>query len=315
MSLTCSTFERIVLAPDERRHAVLDVINSAQTRLMLSLFRCDDRRILDALAAARRRGVRVDALLTRRAKGRSNLKLLHMLLQSIDIRVWRPSDRFAKYHAKYMVADDGPALVGSLNFTRKCFKKTSDFLLVTHDPDVVSGLSTLFEIDCSTPSATLPRLSSRLIIGPDLARQQIASLFAEARHSIRIVDPKLSDPAMLRNLSARAASGVKVSVLGDRTVQGLVSHGKLLIVDERAAALGSLALSACHLDDRREIAVIVRDPLAVKQLVDFFDTAALRTPVARPAWTAGAGELVPLRYAESDALSRGDLSAMEGRIS
>ena len=294
-----------MLAPDERRLAVLDVINSARKRLILSLFRCDDRRILDALAAAHRRGVRVEALLTRRAKGQSNLKLLRMLLESMGVRVWRSSGGFVKYHAKYMVADDGPALVGSLNFTRKCFKKTSDFLLVTHDPDVVSGLSALFEIDCSTPSASvLRRLSPRLIIGPDLARQQIASLLAEARHSIRIVDPKLNDPAMLRNLSARAAAGVKVSVLGERTVHGLVSHGKLIIVDKSAAALGSLALSARHLDDRREVAVIVRDPLAVSQLVDFFDTAALPALAARPAW----------RHAESDALSKGSLSAMEGRI-
>ena len=292
-----------MLAPDERRLAVLEVINSSRTRLILSLFRCDDRRILDALAAARRRGVRVEALLTRRAKGQSNLKLLRMLLESMGIRVWRSSEQFAKYHAKYMVADDGPALVGSLNFTRKCFKKTSDFLLVTHDAHVVSGLSALFEFDCSTLSTHLPRLSPRLIVGPDLARQQITSLLAEARHSIRIVDPKLNDPAMLRNLSARAAAGVKVSVLGERTVHGLVSHGKLIIVDRSAAALGSLALSARPLDDRREVAVIVREPLAVNELVEFFDTATVPSPAARPAW----------RPAESDA-SWGGPSSMEGRL-
>lgn len=284
MTLINPTAERIVLAPDERRLAVLDVINAARKRLILSLFRCDDRRILDALAAARRRGVRVEALLTRRAKDRSNLKLLRLVLECIGVQVWRSSDRFVKYHAKYMVADEGPALVGSLNFTRKCFKQTSDFLLVTHDAGVVSGLTTLFEIDCLTPGAGLPRLSPRLIIGPDRARQQIAGLLAEARHSIRIVDPKLSDPAMLANLGARAAAGIKVSVLGDRTVHGLVSHGKLLVVDDSVAAIGSLALSTRNLDDRREVAVIVRDVPGVNRLVEFFQEAALPDPAGLATW-------------------------------
>lgn len=285
MALIDPTAERVVLSPDERRLAVLDVINAAQKRLILSLFRCDDRRILDALAAARRRGVRVEALLTRRAKDRSNLKLLRLVLECIGVRVWRSSDRFVKYHAKYMVADHGPALVGSLNFTHKCFKKTSDFLVITHDPDVVSGLTTLFEIDSLTPGAALPRrLSPRLIIGPDLARQQIAGLLAEARHSIRIVDPKLSDPAMLANLGAKAAAGIRVSVLGGRTVHGLASHGKLLLVDDRVAAIGSLALSARTLDDRREVALIVRNAPGVNRLVDFFEAAELPDPACTATW-------------------------------
>ena len=48
------------------------------------------------------------------------------------------TDPVVKYHAKYLVADDGPAVVASLNFTRKCFRKTCDALVVTHDPAVVS---------------------------------------------------------------------------------------------------------------------------------------------------------------------------------
>ena len=52
-----------------------------------------------------------------------------------------------KYHAKYLVADEGPAVVASLNFTRKCFRKTCDALVITHDPAVVAGLRQLWTAD------------------------------------------------------------------------------------------------------------------------------------------------------------------------
>jgi len=49
------------------------------------------------------------------------------------------ADPVVKYHAKYLVADEGPALVASLNFTRKCFAKTMDAIVVTHDPPGMIG--------------------------------------------------------------------------------------------------------------------------------------------------------------------------------
>ncbi len=52
-----------------------------------------------------------------------------------------------KYHAKYLVADDGPALITSLNFTRKCFDDTCDAVALTYDPAVVEGLRQLMATD------------------------------------------------------------------------------------------------------------------------------------------------------------------------
>ena len=40
------------------------------------------------------------------------------------------TDPVVKYHPKYLVADEGPAVVASLNFTRKCFRKTCDALVL-----------------------------------------------------------------------------------------------------------------------------------------------------------------------------------------
>jgi len=275
--------DHIVLAPADRRRAVLEVIHAAQRRLLLSIFRCDDRSVIEALAATCRRNVRVEAVLTRHAKDpKTSLRLLRLLLEQIGVSVWRYADPLTKYHCKYIVADEGSALIGSLNFTRKCFGKTADFLVVTRDRAIVRGLTALFEADCGS-SVAPPRgeFPARLIVGPDHARQQMTALLAQARHSIRIIDSKLTDEAIVALLEARARAGVDVQILAGKRVAGLLSHGKLVMLDGRKAIVGSMALSATNLDARREVAVVVEEPPAVAELVHFFD-AALRFDRPRP---------------------------------
>src|SRR5436305_8660498 len=152
-----SPVERLVWEPSERREAVLDVIRGARRELVLSVFRCDDFKILDALGDAVHRKVRVRALLTPRAKNwDKRLKDLGVFLESMGAEVQRYAGAQTKYHAKYIVADDGPALIASLNLTRKCFEKTCDFIVITCEPETVAGLTQLFETDCRDPDAALP---------------------------------------------------------------------------------------------------------------------------------------------------------------
>jgi phosphatidylserine/phosphatidylglycerophosphate/cardiolipin synthase-like enzyme len=268
--------EQIVLWPGERREAVLRVIRSAHNKLILSLFRCDDSKVLYELAQARRRKVRVQVLLTRRAKGgKKRLRELWTYLEGIGAEVSCYADPVVKYHAKYIVADDGPALVASLNLTRKCFEETCDFVQITYDPGVVSGLQRLFEADSQVPAGAFPEdLTDRLIVGPEQSRTRLAMLFQEARMSIRIIDPKLRDPEFLALLKTRNEAGVRVDVLGARVLADLHSHGKMILFDETTAVIGSISLSALSLGFRRELALKVCEPHCVGRLNDFFRTMA-----------------------------------------
>jgi len=272
--------DRFVFAPEDRLPAVLAVIGSARRRLLLSLFRCDDFDILDALAAALQRGVKVEVLVTSRAKGwTKRLRELWGVLEGMGAKLYRSSDPVVKYHAKYIVADDGPALVASLNFTRKCFTSTVDFVLTTRDPVVVGGLRRLFVADSRKPEpARAASFGRRLIVGPEHARREFTRLLKGARRSIDIVDPKLTDPAILDLLKVRRKGGVAVTVLGRERLGGLTPHGKMLIVDGAVAVVGSMSLSALSLDFRREAAVIVRDRAVVGEMRRVFERLAARTP-------------------------------------
>src|SRR5262245_28375391 len=121
--------DRIFIAPAERRQAMLDVIAGAKRRLVLSLFRCNDADVLAALDAALKRGVKVEAILTKRAKrGKKRLRELWAAMEQIGVVVHRYSHSTV-YHAKYMVADGQTAIVTTLNPTAKCFTRTWDMLL------------------------------------------------------------------------------------------------------------------------------------------------------------------------------------------
>jgi phosphatidylserine/phosphatidylglycerophosphate/cardiolipin synthase-like enzyme len=285
--------DRLILAVEERRGVILDVIRKARRRLILSLFRCNDEAIFNELAYAVDRGVSVEVITTSRAKGgRGKLEQLREALDQTGATVKTYNDPVVKYHAKYIVADDGPAIVASLNFTRKCFRKTCDGIVITHDPVIVDDLRRLMEADAAGQKMPA-EVSDRLIIGPERARRQLTGLIEQARSSIRIIDAKLSDPELVSLLRSRRAGGLTLEVFDSRRLGNLKSHGKIMLVDDAKVVVGSLALAALSLDFRREVAIVVDEPSAVANAIELFRQL---TAAANEAGTAPAGAVDGARW-------------------
>lgn len=252
---------------------MLGAINGAKLRLVLSLFRCNDYGVLDALAAALERGVSVEAILTKRAKGgKKPLKKLWEALEEMGALVHWYADPVVKYHAKYLVADGRSALVATLNPTTKCFSRTLDFVYRTEEPAIVRSISTLFALDAAG-ERILPRhrIADRLIAGPEGSRERMRAFITSARKSIRVLDHKLSDPDLVALLRERRDEGIRVSVLSRQTIGAYKPHGKLMIIDDAKAVLGSMAMSALSLDFRREVSIVIDDGALVKELAEYFD--------------------------------------------
>jgi cardiolipin synthase len=285
--------DRLILAVEERRGVILDVIRKARRRLILSLFRCNDEAIFNELAYAVDRGVSVEVITTSRAKGgRGKLEQLREALDQTGATVKTYNDPVVKYHAKYILADDGPAIVASLNFTRKCFRKTCDGIVITHDPVIVNDLRRLMAADAAGQKMPTD-VSDRLIIGPERARRQLTGLIEQARSSIRIIDAKLSDPELVSLLRSRRAGGLTLEVFDSRRLGNLKSHGKIMLVDDAKVVVGSLALAALSLDFRREVAIVVDEPSAVANAIELFRQL---TAAANEAGTAPAGAVDGARW-------------------
>jgi phosphatidylserine/phosphatidylglycerophosphate/cardiolipin synthase-like enzyme len=275
--------DRLVVSADERLPALLDVIREARSRITLSLFRCNDEAVFDALRAATDRGVAVEVLVTSRAKGgKKKMAKLWRALEQTGASLHSYTDPVVKYHPKYLVADEGPAIVASLNLTRKCFRKTFDALVVTYDPEVVGGLRRLWTADCG--GLEMPSdISDRLIVGPERARRQFTTLIEGARRSIRLIDAKLSDPDLVALLNAKRAGGMTVELFTTKQLGHLTSHGKIMLLDDQTVVVGSLALAALSLDFRREVAIVVTDAPVVAAAIELFQAARDAVPAGRPA--------------------------------
>jgi phosphatidylserine/phosphatidylglycerophosphate/cardiolipin synthase-like enzyme len=253
------------------------------------LFRCNDREILRELKDAVERGVDVEVLVTSRAKGgKKKLRKLWQRLEDTGASVYAYNDPVVKYHAKYLIADEGPALIASLNFTKKCFSRTCDAMVLTWDPEVVQGLRQLMATDRDgiAPPESLTR---RVILGPERARRQFTAILEQAKSSILLIDAKLSDPGILTLLEERRAAGITVHVHDGKHVGSQKSHAKIMLVDGNRAVIGSLALTALSLDFRREVAVEITEPSAVAQIDSLFRSIGVTVGAARPLPAAAAG--------------------------
>jgi phosphatidylserine/phosphatidylglycerophosphate/cardiolipin synthase-like enzyme len=282
--------DRLVASADERRAAVLDVIRQAQRRITLSLFRCNDSEVFSELKAAVDRGVDVEVLVTSRAKGgKKKMAKLWRALEETGATLHAYTDAVVKYHPKYLVADDGPAIVASLNFTKKCFRSTCDALVISHDPVVVSDLRRLWTAD--RERLEMPAdLSPRLIVGPERARRQFTALIEGARNSIRLIDAKLSDPDLVSLLNAKRAAGMTIETFTVKRLGDLKSHGKIMLLDDETVVVGSLALAALCLDFRREVAIVVTEPAAVAAAIELFQSVRDAMASGEPAAAGRKGE-------------------------
>jgi len=272
--------DRLVIEPGQRRRAVVGLIRSAQRHLVLSIFRCNDEAVLTALAAAVDRGVQVHSIVTNRPKASTaDLDRLSRWLRDHGIAVRRHTSSM-KYHAKYIVADDATALVTSLNLTAKCFERTCDFLLFTKDSEVIAGLNAVFAADWAGGAAALaPAQLERLIVGPGYApRERFAALLLGARRRIRVLDAKLTDPFIQQLLESRRRAGVTVEIKRRKDLRPLASHGRLLVVDDNVAVIGSFALSTAAFERRRELAVVSHEPAVLRALDEFWRAHDRRLP-------------------------------------
>jgi phosphatidylserine/phosphatidylglycerophosphate/cardiolipin synthase-like enzyme len=249
----------------------VDLLRSARRNVSFSLFRCDDSRVLDEIVATARRGVEVRVLVTPKARGwTKRLGGLMILLKDTGVSVKQYDGPWAKYHAKYIVLDGETVAVGSLNLTRRCFDNTCDFLLHTSNPNVVAGLTMLFDSDWHTPHLPPPALET-LIIGPDQSRSRMLGILERAKSRIRIIDHRVTHPEVLLLIARKTLEGVRVQILGRGETGDLWSHGKLFLIDDDLAVIGSASLSRPGLEIRREVGVIIDDRALVDELSAFFE--------------------------------------------
>jgi phosphatidylserine/phosphatidylglycerophosphate/cardiolipin synthase-like enzyme len=161
-------------------------------------------------------------------------------------------------------------------------------------------------------------MHSHLIWCPGPGRDRICDFIDDAKHRLLVQNERYQDTVIIERLVRAERRGVKVHIMArpphslkrDKLVEGvgglrilddlgikihklkhLKLHGKMLLADGVAAIIGSINFAAGSLDDRRELAIEVRDDNIVDRL---YKTAHHDWEHSRPLDLSDAGLLADL---------------------
>jgi phosphatidylserine/phosphatidylglycerophosphate/cardiolipin synthase-like enzyme len=283
----------LIVLPDDSSRPILHAIDGARRSILIKMFVFSDSSLLEATIRAKQRGVKVRVMLNaeRRSGERDNEKTRKALLRAgIDVKDSNPT--FDVTHEKSMVVDEKSAFVKSLNWTTKNLTETRDYAVITERKRDVAEVLDGFEADWHRESFS-PRKQSHLIWCPGLGRDRICAFIDETKHKLFVQNERYQDAVIIERLVRAKRRGVKVHVMAppphslkrDKLIEGvgglrilddlgvkihklkhLKLHGKMLLADDVAAIVGSINFASGSLDDRRELAIEVRDDNIVDRL-------------------------------------------------
>jgi cardiolipin synthase A/B len=282
----------LVVLPDDSAKPILDAIDGASSSIRVKMFVFSDPALQKALVAARRRGVKVRVMLNpARRSGEEDNEEARKALSAGGVEVADGNPDFQLTHEKSMVADEKTAFVNSLNWSTKNLTGTRDYAVVTSHKHEVSEIVDCFEADWHRKPFH-PPADKNLIWCPG-GRDRIARFIDAARHALFLQNERYQDTVIIEHLVRARRRGVKVHVMArpphtlkqEKLVEGvgglrimddvgikvhklrhLRLHAKMFLADGVAAIVGSINLAPGSLDDRRELAIEVRDDEVVERL-------------------------------------------------
>ncbi len=283
----------LIVLPDDTAKPILDAINSAQKSLWVKMFVFSDPALLQAVAAAKKRGVDVRIMLNpSRRSGKAENQASRKFLKSHHVEVIDSNPCFGLTHEKSMVVDAKTAFVKSLNWETKNLTETRDYAIVTTHKHEVREIMDCFQADWKRKKFDTGE-EAHLIWCTGNGRDRIAQFIDDARHSIFLQNERYQDAVIIERLVRARKRGVKIHVMArpphkldtEKLTEGvgglrimddvgikvhklkhLKLHAKMLLLDESRVIVGSINLAPGSFDSRRELAIDVHDPEVVKRM-------------------------------------------------
>jgi cardiolipin synthase A/B len=175
---------RLIVLPDDTADAILAPINAARHTMNVRMFLFTDPSLINAVIAAKRRGVKVRVMLNPvRRDGSSDNDVARDMLKEAGIAVRDSSAEFAVTHQKSMVIDDEVGFIESLNWETRDLTVTRDYAVEITAKAEVAEMVRCFDADW-TETPFEPDAGSGLIWCPNNGRQRIAAFIDSAKETL-----------------------------------------------------------------------------------------------------------------------------------
>jgi phosphatidylserine/phosphatidylglycerophosphate/cardiolipin synthase-like enzyme len=283
----------IIIFPDDTVKSIVDAINNAHKSILIKMFLFSDSELLNAVIAAKERGVKVKVMLNpSRRNGEEENGDARVKLEAAGIEVRDTNPCFVITHEKSMVVDGKLAFVKSLNWETKNLTETRDYAIITSHPCEVEEIILCFEADWHRQNFD-PGEDACLIWCSLNGRERIAKFIDQAKHTLFVQNERYQDLVIIERLVRAASRGIKIHAMVppphtlkmEKIVEGvgglrimddvgikihrlkhLKLHGKMLLADGLRAIVGSINLAPGSFDHRRELAIEVHDEDVVERL-------------------------------------------------
>jgi cardiolipin synthase A/B len=283
----------LIVLPDDTVKPILDAVAAAKKKLQIRMFLFTDPGLVQAVIAAKHRGVEVRVMLNpARRGGESENDETKKKLAHVGIEVKDSSPDFELTHQKSMVIDESIGFVESFNWEVRDLTVTRDYAVVTTHKVEVEEMDACFEADWARKKFN-PGEHSQLIWCPNNGRERIANFIDSAKHTLWLQNERYQDTVIIERLVRAVARGVKLHILARpphtlkkdklvegvgglrimhdvgakiHTLKGLKLHAKMILADDKRAIVGSINLSPGSFDGRRELAIETDAHPVVKRL-------------------------------------------------
>ena len=281
----------LFVLPDDGYAPVVNAIKAAQKSVRLVMYLLLDDDVVDALIAAKRRGVDVRVMVEPEPQGGGGSQddVAKLKAAGVQTRDSAPGFRFT--HQKTLVIDERTALIMTLNLTRSSFTRNREYGIIDTDPAHVAEIVRVFDADWQREKPVVSQPD--LVWSPDNARERLLPFLRSAQSAVDIQIEGFSDNEFEDTLAALARRGVRVRLLlptledGDSRLRELdwivtrgvklrrldqpFQHTKMVLVDGKRGWVGSQNFSSNALENNRELGIFLTDPAILRRLGEVFE--------------------------------------------
>jgi phosphatidylserine/phosphatidylglycerophosphate/cardiolipin synthase-like enzyme len=266
----------IFVEPGAGLQPVLGLIRSAKHSIRLEVYLLTEHSVINALGAARARGVRVRVLLEQHPYGGSasapRTAFDDLKAAGVNVR-WANERAFTYTHEKAMTVDGAVAGIFTLNLSYSGIESNREFGIIDRQPADARTLSTIFDADWAR---TRPAVHyGDLVISPYNSRARIEGLINSAHRTLDLYEEEVADTGVEGRLVAARKRGVRVRLITSEASSGVSAlrargipvaimthpyvHAKAIVADSSRVFVGSENFSATSLDANREAGIIRGD--------------------------------------------------------
>jgi cardiolipin synthase len=282
-----------IVLPDATAAPIVSLLHAAKASLRLKMMEFDVPELIEAVAAACRRGVKARVLFNAAGRGGApDNAAARAALQGAGAEVADAAHKLSVVHEKSLVVDDESALIMSCAWSTADLSGARDYAVLTTHRHEVDEIAACFDADWQHLHFK-PHGRLRLVWGPLNSRERLAEFIDAARHSLVVQNARYQDPVMIERLVRAVRRGVTLQLMAHavhrmeskeitadtgglrmlddlgvqvRRLKQLRLHGNMLLADGARAMVGSLNFSPASLDRRRELAIETDDAAVVKAL-------------------------------------------------